>query len=485
MLFNSYVFIFIFLPIVLGAFFACCYFQLKKVAQLSLFISSLAFYAYWDIRFLPLLCGSIIFNYVFGNLIYKTSESNLRRIYLIFGIVMNLSFLFYFKYLNFFISSINSLFPVEMNIMEIVLPLGISFFTFTQIAYLVDVYQSKAVPGGWDSYGLFVTVFPHLIAGPVLHHKDMISQFEDVKNYSWSSYNFALGTFLFVMGLTKKVLLADQVSPFVSPIFDKGQTFIPFIQAWVGSIAYAVELYFDFSGYSDMAMGLGLFFNINLPLNFQSPFQASSMIDFWRRWHISLSNFLKNYLYIPLGGNKYGERSKLRNLLITMFLGGIWHGANWTFVFWGVCQGCLLMINHLWRKFHISMPNLLAHIITFLCIIFTFAIFRSPNLEVAYDVIKGMLGFNGIILPESYEQKLAFLSNYGIIFKTLSFSNARLTDLIMIFGALCATLLLPNSFYWKERFLRQPILWGALSSAAFVTCVLNLDAVTEFLYYQF
>lgn len=227
MLFNSYVFIFVYLPIVLGAFFTCCYFNLRKAAQLSLFVSSFAFYAYWDIRFLPLLAGSILFNYMFGNLIYKTPEINLKRFFLILSVALNLVFLFYFKYLNFFISSANYLLPFEMNLMEIVLPLGISFFTFTQIAYLVDVYQRKAIPGGLDSYGLFVTVFPHLIAGPVLHHKEMITQFEDAANYRWSPYNFALGTFLFVMGLAKKVLIADQLFPFVSPVFDKGETLIP------------------------------------------------------------------------------------------------------------------------------------------------------------------------------------------------------------------------------------------------------------------
>lgn len=485
MLFNSYFFIFIYLPIVLGAFFTCCYFQLRKTAQLSLFASSLAFYAYWDVRFLPLLCGSIAFNYMFGNLIYKASGNGLRKVYLILSISLNLGLLFYFKYLNFFIGSANYLVPVEMNLVEIVLPLGISFFTFTQLAYLVDVYQAKAVPGGWDSYGLFVTVFPHLIAGPVLHHKDMITQFEDPLNYKFSPQNFACGTFLFVMGLSKKVLIADNLFPFVSPVFDRGQTFIPFIQAWVGALAYSTELYFDFSGYSDMAMGLGLYFNIKLPLNFHSPYQATSIIEFWRRWHISLSNFLKDYLYIPLGGNRYGEGGKLRNLLITMFLGGVWHGANWTFVIWGLCHGLFLVINHLWRKLNVNIPNLFSHILTLFCVVVAFAIFRSPNLEIAFEVIKGLFGYNGIVLPESYANKFAFLSDYGIVFKTLHLSNIHFKDILMIIAFLLATLILPNSMYWKERFLKHPILWGVGTSVAFVACIINLDAVTEFLYYQF
>lgn len=484
MLFNSYVFIFVYLPIVLAAFFTFCYFKLQKAAQLCLFICSLAFYAYWDIRFLPLLAGSILFNFVFGNLIFQARQ-NFKYFYLIFSLSINLALLFYFKYLNFFINSVNYLTASELHLMEIVLPLGISFFTFTQIAYLVDVYQAKATPGSWDSYGLFVTVFPHLIAGPVLHHKEMMVQFDNPLNYQWSPSNFSQGTFLFVIGLTKKVLIADQLFPFVSPVFDKGQQAIPFLQAWIGALAYSAELYFDFSGYSDMAMGLGLYFNIKLPLNFQSPFQASSIIDFWRRWHISLSNFLKDYLYIPLGGNQFGEVAKLRNLLITMLLGGIWHGANWTFVLWGFLHGVFLTLNHLWRKLKITLPNLFSHLLTLFCVVVAFAIFRSPSLETAFEVLKGLFGWNGLILPESYENRLAFLKNYGVLFKTLPMSNVRLNDLLMIFSVWIIALVLPNSMIWKERFLKHPILWGIGASAAFLACVMNLDAVTEFLYYQF
>lgn len=485
MLFNSYTFIFVFLPIVLGMFFACCYFQLRKAAQLSLFVSSLAFYACWDLRFLPLLCGSIAFNYFFGHLIYKTPDLVRRKIYLIASIILNLVVLFYFKYFNFFIDNANYFLSLELNLFEIILPLGISFFTFTQIAYLVDVYQVKAIPGSWDSYGLFVSVFPHLIAGPVLHHKAMITQFDDSMNYQWSSHNFAQGTFLFVIGLAKKVLIADHIASFVGPVFDQSQAQIPFIQAWVGSLAYCLQLYFDFSGYSDMAMGLGLYFNLKLPINFHSPYQATSMIDFWHRWHISLSNFLKNYLYIPLGGSKYGERRKMLNLFITMFLGGIWHGANWTSVIWGICQGIFLIINHLWRKMNIMIPTFFSRCLTLFCFIVSLAIFRSPSLNVAENILKGLFGFNGLILPESYETKLSILKNCGIHFKTLPLSNFRLIDLMVMLSLFLVTLFLPNSIYWKERFLKQPLLWGSVSSLVFVVCIMNLEAVAEFLYYQF
>ncbi|WP_213155814.1 MBOAT family protein [Neochlamydia sp. AcF65] len=485
MLFNSYFFIFIYLPIVVAIFFVCCYFHLKKGAQLFLLISSLIFYAYWDVRFVPLLCASIFFNYIAGNQIYNASTSQLKKLYLLLSLTFNLALLLYFKYLNFFISSANYFLSSEVKLLDIILPLGISFFTFTQIAYLVDVYQARAVPGGWCSYSLFVTVFPHLIAGPVLHHKEMITQFDNPANYQWSSYNFAQGTFLFVIGLAKKVLIADAMYRYVTPVFDQNQTLIPFLQAWIGALAYSIELYFDFSGYSDMAVGLGLYFNIQLPLNFNSPYQATSMIDFWRRWHISLSNFLRDYLYIPLGGNRYGETRKLANLLITMLLGGAWHGANWTFVVWGLCHGFFLMINHLWRKLNVNLSPLLGQLLTFFCVVVAFAIFRSPDLPRAWMILKGLFGYNGIILPEKYEYSLAFLKAYGVAFERLHFSNVRLYDLLKILACLLAILLLPNSMWWKERFIRYPILAGLGLSALFIICLIDLDAVTEFLYYQF
>lgn len=485
MLFNSYTFVFVFLPITLGLFFSFCYFQLRKAAQLSLLASSLAFYGYWDVRFLPLLGASIVMNYFLGNKIFQTKNEYLRKGYLLLGITINLGALLYFKYLNFFIGSTNYFFNWQFDFVDVILPLGISFFTFTQIAYIVDVYQVKATPGSWDSYGLFVTVFPHLIAGPVLHHKDMISQFDDSANYKWSSNNFAHGTFLFVMGMAKKVLIADNLIPFVSNAFDKGQTEIAFLQAWIGALAYTLELYFDFSGYSDMAVGLGLYFNIKLPINFNSPYQATSIIDFWRRWHISLSSFLRDYLYIPLGGSRNGEFSKLRNLGITMFIGGIWHGANWNFIVWGALQGIFLIINHLWRRLNVHMPNYLAHALTMFVFVVSLAVFRSHDLAAAYDMLKGLFGFNGLVLPRSYEATFGFLKEYGVIFKTNHLSNARMKDILMIIALLIASFVLPNSHYWKERFLKRPILWGGASAAAFIVCILNLQGLTEFLYYQF
>lgn len=482
MLFNSYPFLFFYLPLVLIGFFGFAHFHLVKAAKGWLFVSSLAFYGYWDIRFLPLLVGSIIFNYGMGFWILKTSDISRKKVFLAGGILADLSLLFYFKYYNFFLSTLLS---QESSLLEVILPLGISFFTFTQIAYLVDTFQGKAEVCDILSYGLFVTVFPHLIAGPILHHKEMIKQFNNLRMYVLSWTNIAQGTFLFIMGLSKKVLIADHLVSFVKPIFDQLEDPIPFIQAWFGALSYTLQLYFDFSGYSDMAVGLGLLFSLRLPINFNSPYQADSIIDFWRRWHITLSQFLRDYLYISLGGNRHGKWAKLRNLFITMLLGGLWHGAGWTFILWGACHGIFLIINHLWKDLQLPMPKWLGKLLTLLAVICAWVIFRSPTVDQALNILAGMAGLHGVILPEKYSQILFFLQPFGIVFEHVSVSRFHLTDLALIGLLTLAVILLPNSNYWIQKFKERPIAWAVVSSFLLFISILKLDEMAEFLYYQF
>ncbi|MDD3149739.1 MAG: MBOAT family protein, partial [Candidatus Gastranaerophilales bacterium] len=383
MLFNSYEFIFIFLPITLIIFYTLAKFRLTKLATLSLVIASLGFYSYWDVRYLPLLLCSILFNYTIGTAI----EKSLNKYLLAFGILIDLVLLGYFKYTGFFLSSINDTFSSSFFVPEIILPLGISFFTFTQIAFLVDAYRGETKNYSLLTYSLFVTFFPHLIAGPILHHKDIIPQFSKLKNFVFSYKNMALGVAIFSIGLFKKVIIADTLAPWVKLIFDNAST-ATFIEAWTGALGYTLQLYFDFSGYSEMAIGLGLMLNINLPINFNSPYKALSIVDFWRRWHITLSSFLKNYLYIPLGGNRKGEFSRIKNLLITMLLGGLWHGAGWTYIIWGALHGIYLVINHSWNKLKISMPKFLAWTITFLSVVIAWVFFRAKNIGDAISIFK-------------------------------------------------------------------------------------------------
>ncbi len=352
MLFNSYGFIFLFLPVVLLGFY-----QLGRIshfyAALWLALASLFFYGYWNPAYVGLLLGSIVCNYSFGRWIAQAGIAPVpvrQKQLLIIAITANLALLGYYKYANFFINNLNPVLGTSWNLGNILLPLGISFFTFTQIAFLVDTYQGKVKEYSFTHYALFVTSFPHLIAGPILHHKEMMPQFAKPGSYQINWANIAVGLTIFICGLAKKVLIADHLNEFATPIFNAvGAGGHPMLfEAWVGALAYTLQLYFDFSGYSDMAIGLSLMFNVRLPMNFNSPYKATTIIEFWRRWHMTLSRFLRDYLYIPLGGNRKGKIYRYRNLIITMLLGGLWHGAGWTFLIWGAAawnlsgnQSCL------------------------------------------------------------------------------------------------------------------------------------------------
>lgn len=352
MLFSSPEFIYLYLPIVLLGFFWLAKWS-HRIAATWLTAASLFFYGWWNPAYLGLLMASIFFNYSMGVVLARESmrpPDSRRRFLLVFGIAANLLLLGYFKYANFFLDSTNAVIGTTWDAGEIILPLGISFFTFTQIAFLVDAWRGLAKEFNFIHYGLFVTYFPHLIAGPVLHHKEMMPQFGQSETYRLQWENIAVGLTIFAIGLFKKIVLADGVAPYASPVFDAahaGET-LTFLEAWGGVLAYTLQLYFDFSGYSDMAIGASRLFGVRLPLNFNSPYQALNIIDFWRRWHMTLSRFLRDYLYFALGGNRHGKSRRYVNLLVTMLLGGLWHGAGWTFVVWGGLHGLYLVINHAW-----------------------------------------------------------------------------------------------------------------------------------------
>jgi D-alanyl-lipoteichoic acid acyltransferase DltB (MBOAT superfamily) len=335
MLFNSYEYIFIFLPI---TFFIYFYLNSKKLTEASkgfLVFSSLFFYSWWNPIYLPIILLSMLFNYGIGEIFTKDDFVKInKKSILIFAILSNLLLLGYFKYMDFFISNINYVTSENIGLYHLALPLGISFFTFQQISYLVDSYKEETKEYDFLNYALFVTFFPQLIAGPIVHHKEMMPQFSNrwnlVKNYK----NIALGLFIFSIGLFKKVVIADTFAMWATTGFDTAST-LNFLEAWSTSLAYTFQLYFDFSGYTDMAIGSALLFNIKLPINFNSPYKAVNIQDFWRRWHITLSRFLRDYIYIPLGGNRLSRFKTYSNLMITFLLGGLWHGAGWTFIVWG------------------------------------------------------------------------------------------------------------------------------------------------------
>lgn len=515
MLFNSYEFIFLFLPLIALAFFTLSAAGWARAAAAVLGFASVCFYGYWSPRYLPLLLGSIVFNYVMGNAIQirrqDTTEKAAQQL-LVFAIFSNLALLGYFKYANFFVDSITAATGVDWHISRIVLPIGISFFTFTQIAYLVDTYQGKVRETNFLHYLLFVTYFPHLIAGPVLHHKEMMPQFALRETYGFNLQNFCVGTAFFLIGLFKKVVVADGIQPFVGPVFEapSGYT-LTGVEAWGGALAYTLQLYFDFSGYSDMAIGLSKMFNVDLPLNFNSPYQSKNIVDFWRRWHMTLSRFLRDYLYIPLGGNRNGKIRRHVNLLITMLLGGLWHGAGWNFVIWGGLHGIYLAINHGWRAFR---QTVLGHdldrctlfgsvasvALTFLAVVVAWVFFRATTYEAALNVLSAMAGLNGWHLPAEWQSTLGgFTSAAGLTYTDLkAFGGTR--QLLWTFSLLLVAMLLPNSqiivkraaaYMARSQPSQRPEImsWAGLGVASVLLLLMmainGSRGVSEFIYFNF
>ncbi len=533
MLFNSYIFIFAFFPIVFFGFFRIGK-QSQALALLWLAVASLFFYGWWDVRYVGLLLSSIGFNYCAGYLMARRVAHPLvspSKMLLAISIGVNLILLGYFKYTNFFTNNLNHLAGTSITLGEIILPLGISFFTFTQIAFLVDTYQGKVKELNFIHYMLFVTYFPHLIAGPVLHHKEMMPQFarRNVCQLNWD--NVAVGLSIFVLGLAKKVLIADSLADFSTPIFSAvtagGQPFL--FEAWIGALAYTLQLYFDFSAYSDMAIGISLMFNVRLPINFNSPYKSTSIIDFWRCWHMTLSRFLRDYLYIPLGGSRNGTVQRYLNLMATMLLGGLWHGAGWTFIVWGGLHGFYLIVNHAWRRFKEKMcwsaggglARLVAGALTFLAVVVAWVFFRAANFSTAIRMLNGMVGLNGVSLPGFLEPKIGhyFISCDWLIFSGFhpmvkNLNNANISIFILL-GFLIIWCL-PNvreifqnyrpscedikdspqavdlkiqSIYlgkWQSLIRWQPTRMNSLAlGILFAVGITFLSRVSEFLYYQF
>ena len=420
MLFNSYPFIFVFLPIVLAG-----YFRLGRSGSLApvvwLALASLAFYTFGNWQFVPLLVGSIAFNYFVGwLLISKSLGARTRAAVLAAGVAGDLLVLGIFKYAGFFAANLNAVFATGWSV-NILLPVGISFYTFTQIAFLVDAWRGKVGRYALPHYALFVTYFPHLIAGPILHHRDMIPQFESERSKHPDPHLMLCGLIIFAIGLFKKTGLADSIQPLVAHAFGGGAS-PSFDQAWIGALAYTFQLYFDFSGYSDMAIGISLMFGIFLPLNFNSPYKATSIVDFWRRWHMTLSQFLRDYLYIPLGGNRRGPTLRYVNLMITMGLGGLWHGAAWTFAIWGVLHGLYLCINHAWNHFappvaprFARAANLAAFVLTFLSVVIAWVFFRADSMASAVSILSGMANPAKTVFGRGEMADAVFIAVYAAI----------------------------------------------------------------------
>lgn len=478
MLFNSFAFLFLYLPVVLAGYFLLARWG-GDAHLLWLALASLFFYAWWDLRFLPLLLLSILFNHAMA-----------RRGWLVFAVGANLALLAFFKYADFLTGAH----------WHIVLPVGISFFTFTQIAYLVDCQRRQAQPAPLVQYTLFVSYFPHLIAGPVLHHGEMMPQFARAANARPQAVNFAIGLSVFVIGLAKKTLIADQLSPLAAPVFAAG-AHPQMIEAWVGVLAYTFQLYFDFSGYSDMAIGLSRLFGVRLPLNFNSPYQAADISEFWRRWHMTLSRFLRDYLYVPLGGNRHGATRRCLNLMLTMLLGGLWHGAAWTFVLWGGLHGLYLMTHQVWRARRGGAPAWWGRALTFVAVMLAWVPFRAPDLRTAADIWGALMGLNGLALPHGLATLAPQLRWLSPSFEGLRWIELEGPGLPVLALAALLAFGAPNTqqlFAWHRPALDGGVRptasglawapsarWSVAMSALFLACLFSMNRVTEFLYSQF
>lgn len=401
MIFSSWQFILLFLPTSFFVYFWLNHRRLIIAGKVWLVAASLFFYAYWDVKYLPLIVGSIFLNFAIGTGLAQAHQQSFRelrkphhginrKVVLATGIVANLLLLGYYKYTDFLLGNINIVFGTSYTLPHIILPLAISFFTFTQIVYLVDSYRGETAEYDLLNYSLFVTFFPHLIAGPIVHHRQIMPQFASRWKLARSYSNILKGLFIFAIGLFKKVVIADNFAVWATAGFDGGQA-LGFFAAWTTSLSYTFQIYFDFSGYCDMAIGASLLFNIWLPINFNSPYKAVNIQDFWRRWHITLSSFLRDYLYIPLGGNRHGEYRTYVNLFVTFVLGGLWHGATWMFVIWGAMHGFALTVHRLWKGFRRPLPPALAWLVTFAFVNVTWVFFRAKTLSDAQRVLVGMI----------------------------------------------------------------------------------------------
>lgn len=530
MLFNSYIFIFVFLPLIIIIYTWVHRLQNRSWTIALLVIASLFYYAWWKPEFTLLLLFSVSINYIFGKILTDGKlNSNKSKIILTFGIIFNLALLFYFKYTIFFIKNINNWFNGDLTIPQIILPIGISFITFQKIAFLVDAQSGKVHNFSFKNYALFVTFFPQLIAGPIVHHSEMMSQFDKkpTKNQIWD--DLAIGISIFIIGLFKKVVLADSLAIYADAGYGTLKTGFPldFASSWITVISYSLQIYFDFSGYSDMAIGLARIFGIHLPVNFHSPYKSQNIIEFWRRWHMTLSRFLRDYIYIPLGGNRVGGFRQFINLLIVMLIGGIWHGANWTFVLWGLIHGAMLAINHVWNQTTFSKYKIIKNkLIDIFSILFTFMLvslawipFRSESIT---DALKM---FNYLFLPGSFDiikiSLLNFIDAQTIFIHDLKdisqwwkptefwpyplpadFISTQKPLAITLIFILIVTFIFPNTNQYFAKFnpvtgihddqLKHFFNLNKLNikttffiSGLFIFSVLQLSHVSPFLYFQF
>ena len=470
MLFNSFVFIFAFLPITFLVYFGLNKMRQYTLAKAALVVASLYFYAFFNWSYLPIILSSIVVNYLVAWRMKVDDKRWLRKLWMIVGVAFNIGMIGYFKYFDFFIENVNVIFKTDFTLRNILLPLGISFFTFQQVAFVVDSYRRKTELPRFLDYCNFVTFFPQLIAGPIVLPEEMLPQFEDRANRCINYENLFNGLFIFALGMCKKVLIADSIAVFANTGFDLMNTYT-MAEAWLTSLSYSFQLYFDFSGYCDMAIGLGLMFNIKLPLNFNAPYRACDFQDFWRRWHMTLNRFLTQYLYIPLGGSRRGEVRTLVNIFIVFLVSGIWHGAGWTFIVWGILHGVTMIVNRLWKKHGFTLPNWVAIPLTFFFVNIFWVFFRADSLSDAMLIVQSMLNNLNLSLTQDFTSNLPSILPNSV-------------NMIILFASFVLGVVGKTAYLQMET--KGHYRWKSVATiVAFVVGCLFISRVVTFLYFNF
>lgn len=481
MLFSTYIFIFIFLPIVLIVYFGLSHFASQKVQHLFLIASSLFFYGYAHINYVFLIMTAVIVNYSASCAIQKISKPSFRKTTFIITLLFNIGLLGYYKYTDFFIENINVIFDTSFTLKRIILPVGISFFTFQQIAYLISIWKREEKVPSFLDYTLFITFFPQLVAGPIVFSKEVMYQYQDDKNRFFNLSNFNKGLFIFVIGLFKKCVIADSLNIFVNNGYDSHYfAFLNFGQAWIVALSYTLQIFFDFSGYSDMVIGLAKMMNINLPVNFYSPYKSVSITEFWKRWHITLGRSLAVLVYFPLGGNKKGLTRTCFNILIVFLVSGIWHGAAWTFIIWGLMHGIVRVFEKLFDKYLIRIPSFIRIFITFIFINITWVLFRAPNLNDACEMLHKMF------YPDNFNFQLKTIGLLAID-GILNYPDILSTLYILLFlFVLFAVIFLykKNSIDLYNEF-KPSVARALIIALLFSVSVVHLSRISPFIYFNF
>jgi D-alanyl-lipoteichoic acid acyltransferase DltB (MBOAT superfamily) len=510
MLFNSYIFLLLFLPVTYAGYRLLIRYGRQESALLWLNVCSFFFYGWWNPAYIPLMFGSIAINFLIGQQLHRQAHKSSGRMLLILGVTLNLLCLGYFKYTHFILDNLNDFFGTHYYQSDIILPLAISFFTFQQIAYLVDTWNGKGDNYHFRYYCLFVVFFPHLLAGPIVHHREIIPQFLKPEDTQQRTQHLAMALTAISFGLFKKVILADSFAFYANQLFERAQTDVPigFFDAWIGAVSFTLQIYFDFSAYSDIACGIALLFGVRLPQNFASPYRATSIIEFWQSWHMTLSRFLRNYVYIPLGGNRKGPVNRYLNLVITMLLGGLWHGAGWPFILWGAMQGGLLMINHAWRALTTStpanatkqhtlrIPTSIAWLLTYICIVLSWVVFRADNTDSVWRIYHAMFDVTSLQWEHSLRQPVI-----NDICRQLGWQIPTLWKILpVLFLLQLWVLFLPNLQQLMQGYRLTPTAlpnnstrwhwepnwrWSTLTALSLSASLMALHDTGNFIYFQF